>query len=192
MSLNTVQKAIIVVSAAVLLSLVLFPPWWQAAVRETAYRKELGRGWILRPPAPVPVDCYFVGCETAPASYFHVLLYRDLFFEQLATVIGVSLVTLWIFRARRDGTRASLGSPKTRLRFSAVMALLVTPEGKFPLASDLVDIPKTLLHRDELWLIPMIMVILMYLASVVIIYGLVSAVLWLRSSRFASVPGARY
>lgn len=183
MKLNTTQKTIAIVGAIALVSLALFPPWWQAAQNEISYRKDLGRAFALKPPRAEPVDCYFVNCQVAPASYFHVLLYRDLFFEQLAAVAGVAIIALWMFRERRGGTRASLESPKTRLGFSLLVALAVAPEGKFPLASDLVDIPRLLFHKNELLLLPMILTIAMYLAISLCIYALVTAAIWLRSRR---------
>ena len=177
MRLNATQKVVLAVAVAVLLPLLWFPPWREAAEREVAYRKDIGRGFILRPPAPEPVDCYFVGCKTAPASYFHVLLYRDLLFEQAGTVAGIALLLLWMFRIRRDGTSGSLRSRRTRLLFGMVMALPIPPDGTFPFASLLLDIPRQLVNRDELWLIPTVMVIFLYAACVLVIYALVSAVI---------------
>src|SRR5260370_6892738 len=135
MRLNAEQKVVLVVAVAVLLPLLWFPPWRGAAEREVAYRKDIGRGFIFRPPAPEPVDCYFVGCKTAPASYFHVLLYRDLLFEQAGTVAGIALLLLWMFRIRRDGTSCSLHSRRTRVMCGMVMALPIPPDQTFPFAS---------------------------------------------------------
>jgi hypothetical protein len=182
MRLTIAQKIIGVISVIVLLSLALFPPWWQAAERETAYRKELGRAFVLHPPAPVAVDCYFVGCKTAPPSYFHVLLYRDLLFEQLAAVLGVAIIVLWIFRSRRDGTCASLVAPETRLKFSMSMALLFPPDGTFPLVSDFMNIPRQIILRDAFWIVTTIMGGFIFLVCTVVIYVLVSAIVWLVSS----------
>jgi hypothetical protein len=182
MRLNTAQKAIGLISVSVLLCLALFPPWWQAAERETAYRKELRRGFVLRPPGPVAVDCYFVGCKTAPPSYFHVLLYRDLLFEQLAAVLGVAIILLWIFRSRRDGTGASLVAPETRLKFSMSMALLFPPDGTFPLVSEFINIPRQIILRDALWIVSTIIGGFIFLVCTVVIYVLVSAIVWLVGS----------
>lgn len=183
MKLNTAQKTIAVVSLTLLLGLGLFPPWRQAAEKETDYRKDLGHAFVFHPPAPVAVDCYFVGCKTAPASYFHVLLYRELLFAQLLSVFGVSMVVLWMFRTRRDGTRASLASAKIRVGFSLLLALLFPPTGTFPLASLLADIPRQLIHRDELWLIPTVMLVVIFFVCAFFIYLLVSAVLWVLGMR---------
>lgn len=76
------QKAIAVVSGIVVLCLILFPPWQQAAERETAYRKDLGRAFRFHRPQPVAVDCYFAGCKTGAPSYFHVMLGRELLLAQ--------------------------------------------------------------------------------------------------------------
>jgi hypothetical protein len=179
MKLNSTQKAIAVVSVIVLLGLGLFPPWRQAAERETAYRKDLGRGFVFRPPAPVAVDCYFVGCKTAPPSYFHVLLYRELLHAQLLSVFGVAVIALWMFRSRRDGTRASLVSRRVRLEFSLLVALLFPPMGQFPLASLLLDIPRQLIHRNELWLIPTLMVLVIFFVCALVVYLVVSTAVWI-------------
>lgn len=175
MKLNRSQKAIAALGAAALLCLVLFPPWRQAAQRETDYRKDIGRGFILNPPRPVSVDCYFIGCKTAPSSYFHVLLYRKLLLDQLATVAGTSIVLLWLFRSRRDGTCPNLGSAKTRLQFSALVGLLVPPDGSFPFATLFVDIPRQISRHDEFWVIPVAIVLSTYALSIIIIFLLVSA-----------------
>ena len=179
MGMDRAQKAILAVTTAVLALLVLFPPWQQAAARETAYRKDLGRGLVFSPPSAVSVDCYFVGCKTAPAAYFHVLLSWDLFLEQIGAVVGVSILVLWIFRIRRDGTRASLVSRKIRLQLSVLAALLVPIEGTFPMVSDLARIPWQLTHTDELLFVPMILLLVMYSFAVLVIYVLASAVLWI-------------
>jgi hypothetical protein len=180
---NSVQSAIIAAASVAFVLLSLFPPWQQAAEREVAYRLYVGRHFFLQPPTSVPVDCYFAGCATAAASYFHVLLYRDLLVEQLAAIIVVAFVLLWIFRSRQNGARASLASPKIRLQFSMLVASLVPLDGKFPLASEVVDIPRRIIQRDEFWLVPIIVLIGVYLIIVLIAYASISAAVWLRSSR---------
>ena len=172
---NSAQMSILLAGSVLLLCLALFPPWREAAEREVDFRKDIGRGFILSPPQPVAVDCYFVGCKTAPPSYFHVLIYRKLLFSQLITVGSVGLALLWIFRSHRDGTGASLGSRKTRLQFCALMALLIPFAGQYPLGAGLADIPKQIVRHDELWLIPTILMVLGYLLCVCIIFLLLSA-----------------
>lgn len=172
---NSAQKAILVVGSVLLLCLALFPPWREAAEKEVDFRKDIGRGFILSPPQPVAVDCYFVGCKTAPASYFHVLIFRDLLFNQLISVVIVGLVLLWIFRSRRDGTNASLGSPKTRLQFCVLIALLIPLDGQYPFGAWLADIPRQIALHDLL-LIPIIFMVLIYLGCVCIMFLLLSAV----------------
>jgi hypothetical protein len=180
---NSVQSAILTAASVAFVLLSLFPPWQQAAEREVAYRLYVGLHFFLQPPTSVPVDCYFAGCATAPASYFHVLLYRDLLVEQLAAIIAVAFVLLWIFRSRQNGVRATLTSPKIRLQFSMLMASLVPLDGKYPLASELVDIPRRIIRRDEFWLVPIILLIGVYLTVVLIAYASISAALWFRGSR---------
>lgn len=184
MSLNGAQRIVAVGALVLLLGLGLFPPWQQAAERETAYRKDIGRTFVLSPPAPIAVDCYFGGCKTAPPSYFHVLLYRELLSAQLLAVFGFAVVALWMFRTRRDGTRASIVSRRTRLEFSLLLASLFPPTGTFPLASLLLDIPRQLIRRDELWLIPAIMVVIVYAFCALIIYGLLTLTLWFRGAGY--------
>jgi hypothetical protein len=174
---NGAQKAVLVVGSVLLLCLAMFPPWREAAEREVDFRKDIGRGFILSPPLPVAVDCYFVGCKTAPPSYFHVLIYRELLFNQLITVGSVGLALLWVLRSHRDGTRASFASQKTRLQSSALLALLIPFVGQYPLGAELASIPEQIIRHDELWLIPMIFMILGYLLCVCIIFLLLSAVM---------------
>lgn len=180
---NNSQKIVLTVGLVSLLFLALFPPWQQAAEREVAFRKDIGRGFILSPPHPIAVDCYFVGCKTAPPSYFHVLIYRGLLLSQLITVGSVGLALLWFFRSRRDNTCASLGSPKTRLQFSALIALLIPFVGQYPLGVGLASIPEQIIRHDELWLIPIIFMVLIYLAAVCVIYLLLSTVVTICVSR---------
>jgi hypothetical protein len=189
LKLNRLQILILLAALVALLCLGLFPPWQQAAEKELAYRKNIGRGLVFRPPSPVPVDCYFVGCKTAPASYFHVLLYRDLLFAQVITVGGVALVLSWMFRTKRDGTSAALTLRRTRVHFSLVAALLVPPDGTFPFASGLLGIPGQLIHQGEFWLVGSILEAVMYFACALAIYGLVSAILWFpRVDRITAGP----
>lgn len=160
--MSKLQKRIAAAGGVILFSLLLLPPWQQAAGREVDYRKDLGRGLIFYPPRPVAVDCYFQNCQTAPASYFHVVLRRDLLIDQCVTVLLVTMMAVWMFRTRADGSRSHLGEQGTKLKLSLILALAVPPLGQFPLASLLWDIPRQLLHRDELWLIPVVMVLVIY------------------------------
>jgi hypothetical protein len=188
MRLNTAQKTILVVSAVVLLCLALFPPWQQAAELETAYRKDLGRSFVLRSPEPIAVDCYFVGCKTAPPSYFHVVLYQELLLAQVVSALGVAVIMLWMFRSRRDGHCASLVSRRTRLEFSVLAALLLPPTGTFPLAWILMGIPKQIISRDEPLLIPLAMVLIIFAACALVVYLLVTLILV--SARLRRVAGS--
>src|SRR5438270_10010395 len=121
--MNRLQKATLVIGGVILTMLLLFPPWQEAALREVAYRKNVGRGFVLQPPKPVPVDCYFVGCKTAPASYFHVVLHSRLHIAQCVTVAFITLSVFWLVRRRSDGTQPALKKKRTRLLFSILIAL---------------------------------------------------------------------
>lgn len=174
MRLNKEQVTVAVLTTALVSFLFLYPPWQEAAQKEVAYRKDVGRGLLWRPPSPVAVDCYFVGCVTAPAPYFHMLLNRKLQLQQSLTVLCVGLALLWIFRIRKDGTASSLRSTKTRAAASVLLALLVPPAGDVPLGAGLLGVPTLLVHRGGAWLIPLILVLLFYGACVLAIYGLLS------------------
>jgi hypothetical protein len=182
MKLNNTQKAILAIGLVLLLCLALFPPWREAAQREVDYRKDIGRGFIFSPPQPVAVNCYFVGCKPAPSSYFHVLMNRKLLFNQLISVGVVGLLLFWIFRSHRDGTNASLGSPKTRLQFCVLIALLIPFDGQYPFGAWLADIPRQIALHDLL-LIPILFMVLIYLGCVCMIFLLLGAVVNICASR---------
>jgi hypothetical protein len=130
--------------------ILLFPNWQQAAERETDYRKELGVHFVLKPPSAVAVPCYFVGCLTAPASYFHVLVDRKLFYPELACVTVLMILALLLFRTRknRSGPVCNRGE---RVITSALIALALpvplTPY--FPLGILAGYLPAAVLHPDH-------------------------------------------
>jgi len=57
--MNKPQKIIVITGSILMGLLLVFPPWRQAALREVDYRHNLGYGFILHPPKPVAIDCYF-------------------------------------------------------------------------------------------------------------------------------------
>jgi hypothetical protein len=175
--INTARKVILVVSLSALLCLGLVPPWQQAAERETSFRKDLGRSLVFRPPAPVTVDCYFVGCKPAPASYFHTVLYRELLFAQTGMLSFIALIMFLMFRQRQNGSYPLLSLKKQRVIFSLLLSLLVPPTGTFPFGWILLEIPQELVHAGDLWLIPMVAVIGLFLACSFVIYALLTAIL---------------
>jgi hypothetical protein len=180
---NKIQAVIGIVCGIILLSLVIFPRWQEAAEKEASYRRDIGHGLLWKPPKPVAVECYFVGCVTAPASYFHVLLNRKLLLQQCLTVFLVAVAFLWIFRPQDNGKTASLSVRATRLLASCLLALLIPPTGGVPFGAVLTGMPMVLVQRDELWLAPTIIAIVMYVACVLIIYSLLSATLWLVANK---------
>jgi len=184
-----VACAVLTLAAATFLS--VYPPWQQAAEKEVAYRKDIGRGLVWRLPIPIAVDCYFVGCVgcvTAPASYFHVLLNRRLLLQRSLTVLCVGLAFLWVFRIRRDGTASSVKSVKTRTAASLLLALLVPPGGDVPLGAALLGAPTLLVHRGGAWPLPLVLVLSLYCACAVVIYYLLtlSVRLLARESRYVA------
>jgi hypothetical protein len=108
-----------------LLALLAFPPWEQGAERETDYRKYLGRSFFLKRPQSVPVDCYFAGCQTAPASYFHVLLATGLYVAPCLTVAGIALLLLVILHLRPHAPHAVVVSPVARIAFCTLTACVL-------------------------------------------------------------------
>jgi hypothetical protein len=78
----------------------------------------------------VPVDCYFVGCKTAPAEYFHVLIAKQQFIAPCVTVVGVTLLALLFLQFRPNSLKSVIVSRKARLVFSGVLSLaLPVPVG---------------------------------------------------------------
>ncbi len=174
--MNSFQKATLIVGAVILTMLLLFPTWQQAALRELAYRKDIGRGFVLRPPKPVPVDCYFVGCQTAPASYFHVVLNSRLHIAQCVTVVFITLSLFWLFLKRSDGTHRTLKKPRTRLLFSMLIALAFPPLGinSFPLAAFLIQIPELIIDQGEKWQAFVVFLPVLFIFCSCLVYGVVS------------------
>jgi hypothetical protein len=169
------QKWVGLLGLLLLAMVVLFPPWWQAAEREVDYRKEIGHAFLFRPPAPIPVDCYFVGCKTAPASYFHVLLHRERYVDEIATPVFVILALLWLFRGRKGGVRATVRQRDVRLQFSALLALLIPVGGDVPLGAGLASIPMMLIDRGEFWFVISIVMVVAFVVAAGVIYLLLTA-----------------
>jgi len=189
--MNRAQKIILIIGGLVMICLLVFPPWREAAEKEASYRKYVGRSFFLVPPKPVAVECYFAGCTTAPASYFHILLDRQLLIAQCVPVAVVAFIAFWIFRLRPNGTFPSLKSGTTRLLFSSPVALAVPPAGDFPLASMLLDIPKLILRRDEFWLMQTVMAPVMFGICTLAIYLLVSVAVWASGRTAIGTGGVR-
>jgi len=177
--MNSFQKAILIVGGVILTMLLLFPPWQEAALRELAYRKDIGRGSILRPPKPVPVDCYFVGCQTAPASYFHVVLDSRVHIAQCVTVVFITLGLVWLFLRRSDGTQPTLNQTRTRLLFSMLIALAFPPFGinSFTLAALLIQIPEVIFDQGEKWQGFVLFIPVLFMFCSCMVYGVVTLAL---------------
>jgi uncharacterized membrane protein len=118
--MNSANKTIALIGGIALLGLFLFPSWYET---NGQYVKQLGHHFLFSKPEPVPVECYLVGCVTAPASFFHVVLDRRPWFETLSTVAVVASILVLLFRRRADGTSFSIRQPKTRWVFSGLVAL---------------------------------------------------------------------
>jgi len=111
---------ILSISSIAFLGVFLFPPWYET---NGQYVKQLGRHLLFSRPDAEPVECYFVGCVTAPASYFHVVLNWRSWVETLSTIAAVTTALFLLFRTRRDETFHSIANAKTRLLFSVLVAL---------------------------------------------------------------------
>jgi hypothetical protein len=184
--MNRPQKMLLLVSGSLLLCLLLFPPWHQAAQREVSYRKELGRAFLLAPPNPEAVECYFAGRTTAPSSYFHVLLNWRVLIADCIPIVVIALALLWMFRSRQDGTHPTLKAPKTRLAFSMFVAL-VLPIPALPLVPLGSMLPYTLpaiMEGGVEWIWPILLPLLfaLYFCTV---YLLVTVALRITARRHA-------
>jgi hypothetical protein len=129
----------------------LFPNWQEAAEREKDYRKELGVHFVLKPPAPVAAPCYFVGCITAPASYFHVVIDRRNFYPSLICVTTLMIVTLVVFRTGKNGSTPSIVARRLNLVATSLITLALPVPGDpyFPLGLLAGHMPIAMLHPDH-------------------------------------------
>src|SRR5437763_15080221 len=93
------KKIILSISSIALLGVFFFPPWYET---NGQYVKQLGLHFFFSRPDAVPVECYLVGCVTAPASYFHVVLNWRSWVETLSTITAVTTILLLLFRTRTD------------------------------------------------------------------------------------------
>lgn len=127
--MNTSNRSIVSIGSIVLLGLLLFPSWFET---NGQYVKQLGHHFLFNKPSAVPVECYFAGCVTAPASYFYVVLDRPNWLATLLTIVFVLGTLSLLFKTRADGTSRSLRHPVTRWIFSGMVALAlpvtVTPK----------------------------------------------------------------
>jgi hypothetical protein len=146
MKMNKAQVIIGLFSAALVLFLVICPPWQEAAQNEVDYRKDIGRGLLWSPPNTVSVDCYFIGCTEGPASYFHAVLNRRLLLEQAIPVLAVAPVLLWLFRPQKVEKSPVLESRAKKLVISFSLALLV-PVGGLPMGAALASVPILFIER---------------------------------------------
>lgn len=131
--------------------IVLFPNWQEAAEREKDYRNELGVHFVLKPPATVAVPCYFVGCITAPASYFHTVIDRSDFYPSLICVTALLIATLVVFRTGKNGSTPSVVARRLNLVAPSLIALaLPVPSSPyFPLGILAGYMPIAMLHPDH-------------------------------------------
>ncbi len=118
--MNPTKKIILSISSIAFGGIFFFPPWYET---NGQYVKQLGCHFFFIPPDAVPVECYFVGCVTAPASYFHVVLDWRSWVGTLSTIAAVTTILFLLLRARTDGTFPSIANAKTRLSLSVLVAL---------------------------------------------------------------------
>jgi hypothetical protein len=147
---NRIQRAALGVWVLWIGFSALFPNWEQAAERELDYRKELGLHFVLKPPATVAVPCYFVGCITAPASYFHVLLDRKLLYEELLCVTTLMILAMVIFRSRGDASLPIRRQPMLVAGAAWIALSLPLPMAPYiPLGVLAGYMPAAVLHPDH-------------------------------------------
>jgi len=148
--MNPTKRAILSISSIAFLGLFFFPPWYET---NGQYVKQLGHHFLFKTPEAVPVECYFVGCMTAPASYFHVVLDGRSAFETLSTIAVVATTLLLLFRTRTNGTSPSMASAVTRWAFSGLVALAlpvsVTPTVLVGMYG--ISVPKILFSGEHNW-----------------------------------------
>ena len=145
--MNRLQRAALGVWVLWIGISVLFPNWQQAAKRELDYRKELGLHFVLTPPVPIAVPCYFVGCITAPASYFHVLLDRKLQYQELLCATVLMMLAVVIFRSASSSIRRHWILVAVASWMALSLPMPAAPY--FPLGLWAVAMPAALLHPDH-------------------------------------------
>src|SRR5580693_1830336 len=118
--MNRTKKMILSISSIAFWGVFFFPPSYET---NGQYVKQLGRHFFFIRPDAVPVECYLVGCVTAPASYFHVVVDWRSWVGTLSTIAAVTTILFLLFRGRTDGTFPSIAKAKTRLLFSLLVAL---------------------------------------------------------------------
>lgn len=118
--MNPTKKMILSISSIAFGGVFFFPPWYET---NGQYVKQLGHHFFFIRPDAIPVECYFVGCVTAPASYFHVVLDWRSWVATLSTIAAVTTMLFLLLRARADGTFPSIVNAKTRLLLSVLVAL---------------------------------------------------------------------
>lgn len=142
--MNASNRGIVSIGSIVLSGLFLFPSWFET---NGQYVKQLGHHFLFNKPSAVAVECHFVGCVTAPASYFHVVLDRNNRLATLSTVVVVVGLLLLLFRVKADGSSRSIRHPVTRWAFSGLVALALpvtaTPQLVF-LGMYGIDVPRVL------------------------------------------------
>jgi hypothetical protein len=144
---NRLQHAVVGVWVLWIGISVLFPNWQQAAERELDYRKELGRHFVLTPPAPIAVPCYFVECITAPPSYFHVLLDRNTRYQELLCATALMILAVVIFRSASSPIRRHWMLVAVATWIALSLPVPIAPY--FPLGVWVGYMPAALLHPDH-------------------------------------------
>jgi hypothetical protein len=183
--MNASRKFILSISSVVFLGIFFFPPWYET---NGQYEKQLGRYFFFSKPEAVPVECYLVGCVTAPASYFRVVLAWRPWVETLSTITFVATGLFLLFRTRADGNPPSIGHPKTRLVFSALVAFA------FPISTSPVllvgtyglYVPFILFSREHNWFWGSIFFPIVLFVDAGAVYIVASVVVWIASRMGAS------
>lgn len=160
--------------------IIFFPNWQQAAENEKDYRKDLGVHFLLKPPAPVAVPCYFVGCIAAPPSYFHVLIDRKGFYPALLCVTALLILALVILRNEKNRSIPDLTTPRKRLVVASLIALaLPLPGAPFmPLGSLAAYLPTALLHPNHDHISVLIAAPLFFALYSGLAYSIICAAVW--------------
>jgi hypothetical protein len=188
--MNAANRTVLGVGSIVLMGLFLFPCWFET---NGQYVKQLGHHYLFSKPAGVPVECYLVGCITAPASYFHVVLDRKDMFATLSNVAIVLGVLLLLFKTGADGTSRSIRDPMTRWAFSGLVTLVlpisVTPTVLLGMYG--VSVPKIFFSGEDNSLVGSLAFPVVFFVYAGVVYLITTVLAWIMARKKDGLDSVR-